>query len=58
MDPRVTLAKKYEAIHQPHSIQAIKSEYAEINYTVKEKHKHKGSVGTFSNMVAAALVNM
>lgn len=39
MDPRVTLAKKYEAIHQPHSVQALKSEYAEINYTVKEINK-------------------
>lgn len=57
MDPHATLTKKHKAIHHPHSPQVIKSEYAEINYTVKQKPK-QGSVSTFSNMLAAALVKM
>lgn len=52
-----TLAKQYEAIHCPLSVQAINSEYAEFKYTMKQKLK-QGSASTFLNMVAAALVKM
>lgn len=50
-----TLAKKYEAILQhPHSVEAIKREYANFKYIVNQKLK-QGSICTFSDMVAVAL---
>ena len=43
-----TLAKKYEAIlHQPQSMEAINSQYAEFKYIMKQKLK-QGSISTFS----------
>lgn len=50
-----TLAKKYEAIlHHPHSVEAIKREYADFKYIVNQKLK-QGSISIFSDMVAAAI---
>lgn len=51
-----TLARKYEAIlHHPHSVEAIKREHADFKYIMNQKLK-QGSISTFSDMVAAALI--
>ncbi|KAL7378014.1 hypothetical protein ABVT39_007455 [Epinephelus coioides] len=49
-----TLAKKYETILSPQSMDDIKHEYADFKYIVRQKHK-QGSIKTFSDIVAAPL---
>lgn len=48
-------AKNYEAVlHHPHAVEAIKREYAEFRYIMRQERK-QGSISTLLDMVAAAL---
>ena len=48
------LAKKYQAILRPQSMEAINSQYADLKFIVRQKMK-AGTISTFSDMVSATL---